>query len=85
MSSSPADNSYTQDLMLRRIVHGPSPDDAVARLTHERSRALATETPTVYLAAHDPDTAARPAKRQVVTILPLNAVRDRASATLTRT
>jgi hypothetical protein len=56
--------------MLRGIVDGPSPDDAVARLTHERIRALAAQLPTVYLVAHDPETAARLAERRVVRAIP---------------
>ena len=62
------DSSYTQDLMLRGVVDGPSPNDAIARLTHERIRAYAANTPTVYLVAHDPETAARLAERRVVAI-----------------
>jgi N-acyl homoserine lactone hydrolase len=64
------DASYTQELMLRGVVDGPSPDDAVARLTHERIRALAAQLPTVYLVAHDPETAARLAERRVVGAVP---------------
>ena len=60
------DSSYTQDLMLRGILDGPSPDEAAALRTHERIRALAAQTPTVYLVAHDPETAARLAERRVV-------------------
>ena len=60
------DSSYTQDLMLRGIVDGPSPDESAALRTHERIRALAAQTPTVYLVAHDPDTPARLAERRVV-------------------
>jgi glyoxylase-like metal-dependent hydrolase (beta-lactamase superfamily II) len=60
------DSSYTEDLMLRGVVDGPSPDDAVAQRTHERIRALAAERPTVYLVAHDPQTAARLAERRLV-------------------
>jgi N-acyl homoserine lactone hydrolase len=67
------DSSYTQDLMLRGIVDGPSPDEAVARLTHQRIRTLAAETLTVYLVAHDPEAAIRLAERQVVEQLPLKA------------
>lgn len=62
------DSSYTQDLMLRGVVDGPSPDDAIARLTHDRIRAYAANTATVYLVAHDPETAARLAERRVVAI-----------------
>jgi N-acyl homoserine lactone hydrolase len=60
------DSSYTQDLMLRGVLDGVSPDDAVARLTHERIRAFAASTPTVYLVAHDPATAARLERRRVI-------------------
>ncbi|HEY3186900.1 MAG TPA: N-acyl homoserine lactonase family protein [Solirubrobacteraceae bacterium] len=67
------DASYTEELMLRGVVDGPSPDDATAQLTHERIRALAEQTPTVYLVAHDPETAARLAGRRVVGDAPLKA------------
>jgi N-acyl homoserine lactone hydrolase len=60
------DASYTEDLMLRGIVDGPSPDDAIARRTHERIRTLAAERPTVYLVAHDPDAGTRLAERRTV-------------------
>jgi glyoxylase-like metal-dependent hydrolase (beta-lactamase superfamily II) len=60
------DSSYNQDLMLRGVVDGPSTDDALARLTHTRIRALAEQTPTVYLVAHDPDTAVRLAERRTI-------------------
>jgi N-acyl homoserine lactone hydrolase len=67
------DSSYTQDLMLRGIVDGPSPDESAALRTHERIRALAAQTPTVYLVAHDPETAARLAERRVVEAVGLGA------------
>ena len=60
------DASYTEDLMLRGIVDGPSPDDVVAQLTHRRIRELAAVTPTVYLVAHDPGAATRLAERRTV-------------------
>ena len=60
------DTSYTQDLMLRGVVDWPSPDDDVAQRTHARVRQLAAERPTVYVVAHDPQTATRLAERQVV-------------------
>jgi N-acyl homoserine lactone hydrolase len=63
------DSSYTEDLMLRGIVDGPSTDEAATRLTHERIRAFAAQTPTVYLVAHDPDTPARLAERRVVEVV----------------
>jgi N-acyl homoserine lactone hydrolase len=62
------DSSYTQDLMLRGVVDGPSPDESVARLTHQRIRAFASETLTVYLVAHDPETGVRLAERRVVEV-----------------
>jgi glyoxylase-like metal-dependent hydrolase (beta-lactamase superfamily II) len=60
------DSSYNQDLMLRGAVDGVSPDEAAARSTHERIRALAAERPTVYLVAHDPQTGERLAERRPV-------------------
>jgi glyoxylase-like metal-dependent hydrolase (beta-lactamase superfamily II) len=60
------DSSYTQDAMLRGAVDGVGPDEAAERLTHERIRAYAAETPTVYLPTHDPETVARLAERRTV-------------------
>jgi glyoxylase-like metal-dependent hydrolase (beta-lactamase superfamily II) len=60
------DSSYTQDLMLRGKVDGVGSDDRAERLTHERIRAYAADTPTVYLPAHDPETEARLAARQTI-------------------
>jgi N-acyl homoserine lactone hydrolase len=60
------DASYNQELMLRGVVDGVSPDAPLARLTQERIRALAAETPTVYLVAHDPETGLRVAERRFV-------------------
>ncbi len=60
------DSSYTEDLMLRGKADGVGVDDRGQRLTHGRIRAYAEENPTVYLVAHDPDTAARLAERRLV-------------------
>ena len=60
------DASYTQDAMLRGAVDGVGSDERAQLLTHERIRAYAASTPTVYLPAHDPDTAARIAERRTV-------------------
>jgi N-acyl homoserine lactone hydrolase len=60
------DSSYTQDLMLRGKVDGVGSDDGAERRTHERIRAYAAATPTVYLVAHDPETGTRLAERQLV-------------------
>jgi glyoxylase-like metal-dependent hydrolase (beta-lactamase superfamily II) len=62
------DSSYSEDLMLRGAVDGVSPDEAAARRTHERIRALAAERPTVYLVAHDPQTGERLADRCPVSV-----------------
>jgi N-acyl homoserine lactone hydrolase len=69
------DSSYTEDALLERVVDGVGPDEAAERLTHERILAYAAETPTVYLPAHDPETAARLAARQ-----PIGATREKVIA-----
>jgi glyoxylase-like metal-dependent hydrolase (beta-lactamase superfamily II) len=69
------DSSYTQDALLRGVVDGVGPDEIAERRTHERIRAYAADTPTVYLPAHDPETAARLAAREA-----LGAVREEALA-----
>ena len=61
--------------MLRGKVDGVGSDDDAERLTHERIRAYAADTPTVYLPAHDPETAARLAARQTI-----GAAREKAIA-----
>jgi N-acyl homoserine lactone hydrolase len=61
-----ADSSYTQDAMLRGIADGVGDDDDAERRTHERIREYVAENPTVYLPAHDPDTAGRLARRETV-------------------
>jgi N-acyl homoserine lactone hydrolase len=60
------DSSYTQDLMLQGKVDGVGADDEAERLTHGRIRAYAEANPTVYLVAHDPETAARLTERRLV-------------------
>jgi N-acyl homoserine lactone hydrolase len=59
------DSSYTEELMLRGQADGVGADEDAERLTHERIRSLAAETPTVYLVAHDPQTGTRLAERRV--------------------
>jgi N-acyl homoserine lactone hydrolase len=61
-----ADSSYTQDALLRDVVDGVGPDEAAEHLTHQRIRAYAAETPTVYLPAHDPVTGTRLAERRTI-------------------
>lgn len=65
------DSSYTQDLLLRGTVDGVGPDEDAQRLTHQRIRAYAGAHPTVYLVAHDPDTAIRLAERRVIKSIPM--------------
>lgn len=67
------DASYTQELMLRGTVDGVSPNESVARLTHQRIRTLAAQTPTVYLVAHDPQTATRLADRSAIGLAALKS------------
>ena len=64
------DSSYTQDLMLHGVVDGVGADEEAERLTHERIRLYAASNPTVYLVAHDPETAARLAERRLVQPVP---------------
>jgi N-acyl homoserine lactone hydrolase len=61
-----ADSSYTEDALLRGAVDGVAPDEAAARLTHDRIRTYAATTPTVYLPTHDPESPARLAERRPV-------------------
>jgi N-acyl homoserine lactone hydrolase len=68
------DSSYTQDLMLRGKPDGVGNDEEAELVTHDRIRALAADRPTVYLVAHDPDTAARLADRRTVHSLPAELV-----------
>jgi glyoxylase-like metal-dependent hydrolase (beta-lactamase superfamily II) len=51
------DASYTQEAMLRGAIDGVGADEDAQRLTHERIRAYAAAVPTVYLVAHDAQTA----------------------------
>jgi glyoxylase-like metal-dependent hydrolase (beta-lactamase superfamily II) len=60
------DSSYTEETLLRGVVDGVGPDETAERLTHERIRAYAAQTPTVYLPAHDPETGARLAARRTI-------------------
>ena len=64
------DSSYTEDAMLRGAVDGVGADEDAELLTHERIRAYAAATPTVYLPSHDPETSARLAERSAVGAAP---------------
>jgi glyoxylase-like metal-dependent hydrolase (beta-lactamase superfamily II) len=60
------DSSYSQELLLAGVVDGVAPDERVARETGRRIREFARETPTVYLPAHDPDSARRLRGRETI-------------------
>jgi N-acyl homoserine lactone hydrolase len=53
------DASYTEELMLAGVVDGVAADDAEARLTLNRIRALAADRRVVYLPSHDPGSVER--------------------------
>ena len=56
--------------MLRGAVDGVGSDEESLRLTLARFLAYAAATPTVYLVAHDPQTAVRLAERRRVPTTP---------------
>src|SRR5262249_5340819 len=60
------DTSYTESTMLAQAVDGVSPDETIAKTTLGRILRYTQHTPTVYLPAHDPDSAARLDARQIV-------------------
>jgi glyoxylase-like metal-dependent hydrolase (beta-lactamase superfamily II) len=60
------DTSYTQGLLLEQAHDGVGPDEGEERGTHRRILQLAQSMPTVYLPAHDPESAQRLAERRVV-------------------
>jgi N-acyl homoserine lactone hydrolase len=60
------DSSYTEQFLLDQVVDGVSTDQAAARQTLKRILAYTQQTPTVYLPSHDPASAERLRRRQVV-------------------
>ena len=62
------ENVHTEATMLAGKADGVSPDQSVTRQTLAAIRQFASTRPTVYLPAHDPDGAARFAKRQAVPV-----------------
>jgi glyoxylase-like metal-dependent hydrolase (beta-lactamase superfamily II) len=62
------DASYTEELMIRQVVDGVTPDAAAARETIAGIRRFAEEAPLVYLPSHDPASAARLRARQTVNL-----------------
>jgi glyoxylase-like metal-dependent hydrolase (beta-lactamase superfamily II) len=61
------DTSYLETTMLRGMVDGVSPDDAVAKATLGDIRELCAGYPTIYLPTHDPQSAERLDARVTVT------------------
>jgi len=59
------DSSYSQDALLRWSSTASAPTRP-PRLTHQRIRAYTAQTPTVYLPAPDPETAARLVERRTI-------------------
>jgi N-acyl homoserine lactone hydrolase len=64
------DSSYNEALMVAGKVDGVSGNAAVSSASLAAIRAFAAERPLVYLPTHDPESGARFAARQVVTIPP---------------
>jgi glyoxylase-like metal-dependent hydrolase (beta-lactamase superfamily II) len=62
------DASYTEAAMLAGEVDGVSGDDVSALATLDAFRRMAAERPTVYLPAHDPESATRLANRRFTEI-----------------
>ena len=58
------DASYLESTMLRGVVDGVSPNEAVARATFADIRELCAQRPTIYLPAHDPKSAERLQERR---------------------
>src|SRR5262249_55806470 len=69
------DTSYTQGLLLEQAPDGVGPDEAQERDTHRRILQLAQSVPTVYLPAHDPESAQRLAERRVLSAAAVAAQR----------
>lgn len=68
------DSSYSEGLLLDGAIDGVAPDEHAARETIRRIGELARTTPTVYLPAHDPDSARRLHERRA---LPAERLRAR--------
>ena len=60
------DASYLERTMLSGTIDGISANEAVAQSTLAEIRALCAQRPTIYLPAHDPQSADRLQERQIV-------------------
>jgi N-acyl homoserine lactone hydrolase len=63
------DTSYNESLMLASRVDGVSPDEGTSIATLNAIRGFVQTNPTVYLPAHDPQSATRLANRRLVGIV----------------
>jgi glyoxylase-like metal-dependent hydrolase (beta-lactamase superfamily II) len=62
------DTSYNQQLMLDGVVDGVAPDARAAKETIRRIQEFARQEPLVYLPAHDPESAKRLERRELVSL-----------------
>ena len=67
------DSSYTEELMVRGVIDGVSPNDSEAKRTLDRIRSFASVRPVVYLPSHDPGSVERLRMRRTVTLEPISA------------
>jgi N-acyl homoserine lactone hydrolase len=61
------DASYTETLMVEKLIDGVALDERAARETLERIREFTRQRPVVYLPSHDPKAGKRLDARQIVT------------------
>lgn len=64
------DSSYTEELMVRGVVDGVSPDDSDAKRTLDYIRSFASTRPVVYLPSHDSGSVERLRRRRAVNFEP---------------
>ena len=76
------DASYNQTLMLAGKVDGVSPNVAVSKATLDAIKQLAAERPLIYLPTHDPESAARLARRVTVAQSAASTLQTRESPAL---
>lgn len=73
------DTSYTEDLLLAHAPDGVGANEKQEVDTHRRILQLARSVPTVYLPAHDPESARRLAARRVLPVASIAAHVQKAS------
>ena len=60
------DTSYTEELMLRKVIDGVTTHLNAASLTMDNIHEYIGKNPTVYLPSHDPESVLRLVKKQVI-------------------